>query len=138
MILMVILTISMSTFAQKREFKDGTVWSVGFIKVSANMGVDYLNSLKTSWKAVHDEAIKQGLCLSYKILDGSAANPDDWNIMLMTEFKNMASMEGQEDKWQAIEMKVLGSEDNMKKLNETRVSMRSIYGTKLLREVIYQ
>jgi hypothetical protein len=47
-------------------------------------------------------------------------------------------MDGQDDKWDAIEKKVMGSEDNMKKLNETRVNMRTIYGTKLLREVIFK
>jgi len=55
---------------------------VSFIKTNANMSEDYIKSLKTTWKAVHDEAIKQGLILSYKILVGTAANPEDWDIML--------------------------------------------------------
>jgi len=86
---------------------------------------------------VHDEAIKQGLILSYKILEGTAANPEDWNIMLLAEYKNLASMAGTEDKWDAIEKKVVGNDDAQKKLNETRVNMRTIYGGKMLREVIF-
>jgi len=58
--------------------------------------------------------------------------------MLMQEFRNLASMEGQDDKWEAIEKKVLGSEDNMKKLNESRESIRTIFGQKLFREIVYQ
>jgi hypothetical protein len=136
--LAVMLVISTTAFAQDRNFKDGSVWQVGLIKSSANMSEDYLISLKTSWVAVHEEALKQGLILSYKVLSGGAANPEDWDIMLMTEYKNMASTEGLHDKWDAIEKKVLGSEEAMKKLNETRVSMRTIYGGKLLREVVYK
>ena len=132
------LTFSSTLFAQDKSFKDGSVWQVGFIKVSANMNVEYLNNLKNNWKATHDEAVKQGLILSYKILQGTAANPDDWDIMLMTEFKNLAAMEGSEDKWEAISKKVIGGEEAMKKLNESRVSMRTIYGGKLLKEVIYK
>jgi hypothetical protein len=137
LLMVVLLTAATTTFAQNREYKHGSVWSIGFIKTGPNMSMDYLNSLKTTWKAVSDEAVKQGLILSYKILEGTAANPDDWNIMLMQEFKNMAATEGNEDKWDAIQKKVVGDEATMKKLNETRVSMRTIYGGKLVREIIY-
>ena len=134
----IMLIIGTRGYAQDKVYKDGTVWEVSFIKVNSNMSDDYLKSLKTSWKAVSDEAVKQGLILSYKVLEGSASNPSDFDIMLMTEFRNLASMEGQDDKWQAIEKKVLGSEENMKKLNESRVSIRTIFGQKLLREIVYQ
>jgi hypothetical protein len=102
------------------------------------MGVDYLNNLKTTWKATEDEALKEGLILSYKILDGESANPEDWNLMLMVEYKNLASMEGNDDKWDAISKKVVGDDAAMKQLRETRVSQRTIYGTKMLREVVYK
>ena len=132
------LTLSSTINAQDKTYTNGSVWQIGFIKVGANMTVEYLNNLKNNWKATHDEAVKQGLIVSYKILQGAAANPDDWDIMLMTEFKNMAAMEGQEDKWDAISKKIIGGEEAMKKLNESRVSMRTIYGGKLLREVVYK
>jgi hypothetical protein len=132
------LTFTSTLFAQEKSYKDGSVWQVGFIKVSANMTVDYLNNLKENWKATHDEAVKQGVIVSYKILQGTAANPEDWDIMLMTEFKSLAAMEGSDDKFQAISKKIIGGEDAMKKLNESRVSMRTIYGGKLLKEVVYK
>ena len=132
------MTLSSTINAQDKTYTNGSVWQIGFIKVGANMTVEYLNNLKNNWKATHDEAVKQGLIVSYKILQGAAANPDDWDIMLMTEFKNMAAMEGQEDKWDAISKKIIGGEEAMKKLNESRVSMRTIYGGKLLREVVYK
>jgi hypothetical protein len=137
-IIAVLLTCSTTLFAQERSYTTGSAWSVGFIKVNANMGVDYLNSLKGTWKAMHDEAVKQGLIVSYKILEGMSSNPEDWNIMLMVEYKNLAAMDGIESKWDAINKKVIGGEDAAKKLNESRVSMRTIYGNKVLREVVYK
>jgi hypothetical protein len=137
MIFAILLTVGSSVFAQNRTFKHGSVWAASFIKTSPGMGVDYLNSLKITWKAMHDEAIKQGLILSYKILDGEAANPDDWNVLLLVEYKNLASMEGNEDKWDAINKKVIGDEAATKQLRENRVSMRTIYGGKVLREIVY-
>ena len=131
-------TVNSTLSAQDKSYKDGSVWQVGFIKVSANMNVEYLNNLKNNWKATHDEAVKEGLIVSYKILQGTAANPDDWDIMLMTEFKSLSAMEGSDDKWEAISKKIIGGEDAMKKLNESRVSMRTIYGGKLLKEVVFK
>jgi hypothetical protein len=133
-----LFVMNVQNFAQDRAYKNGSAWTVSFVQVKNGMGLDYLNSLKTTWKAVQDEGIKQGLILSYKIFEGTASNPDDWQIMLMVEYKNLASMEGNEDKWDAIQKKVIGSEEDQKKLREIRVNMRTMYGTKLMREVVYK
>ena len=132
------MVLTVNSFAQERTFKNGSAWTVAFVQVKNGMGVDYINSLKTTWRAVQEEGIKQGLILSYKILEGNASNPDDWQIMLMVEYKNLASMEGNEDKWDAIQQKVVGNEEDQKKLRELRVNMRTMYGTKLMREVVYK
>ena len=47
-------------------------------------------------------------------------------------------MEGNDDKWDAISAKVVGNEEDQKKLREARVNMRTMYGTKLMREVVYK
>ena len=137
LIVMLVITLSANSFAQDRTFKAGSAWSVSFVQIKNGMGRDYLNSLKNTWKAVQDEGVKQGLILSYKIFEGNASNPDDWQIMLMVEYKDLASMEGNEDKWDAISKKVVGNEEDQKKLREMRVNMRTMYGTKTLREVVY-
>jgi hypothetical protein len=137
-LVMIGLTIGLNAFSQQPNYKDGSVWGVSFIKTNANMGEQYLNSLKATWIAVHDEAVKQGLIVSYKVMSGAASNPGDWDIMLMTEYKNLASMEGQDAKWDAIYKKIVGNEEDSKKLNESRVNMRTIFGEKLLREVSYK
>ncbi len=124
--------------AQTKTYKSGSAWDVSFIKVKPNMTVDYLNSLKTTWKAMQDEAIKQGIVVSYKILDGRASSPEDWDIMLMIEYKNLAAMDGNDEKWDAIRKSVLGGDDAMKTINASRINMRDIYGSKTVREVIYK
>ncbi|MCX6306696.1 MAG: hypothetical protein NT040_17150 [Bacteroidetes bacterium] len=132
------LSFSSTLSAQDKSYRDGSVWQVGFIKLNANMTVDYLNNLKNNWRAIHEEAVKQGVIVSYKILYGAAANPEDWDVMLMTEYKSLAAIEGADEKYEAISKKIVGGEDAVKKLNESRVSMRTIYGGKLLKEVVYK
>ena len=137
MILVLVIASSTASFAQTRTYKEGSVWSLQIIKSEYGQSVTYLNSLKTTWKSIMDEAKAQGLILSYKILSGASANPGDWDIMLMVEYKNLAAMEGNEDKWDVIQAKVVGDYDAQGKLRDNRVKMRSIYGGKLLREVVY-
>jgi hypothetical protein len=63
------------------------------IKIKTGMDDDYIKSLKTSWQAVVDETKKGGYLLSSKILYGYAANPQDFQLVLMIELKNMAALD---------------------------------------------
>jgi len=136
--LLLFMLINVSAFAQDRQYTSGTVWTVSMVKTKANMGVEYLNSLKANWKAINDEAKAQGLIISYKILSGSASNPEDFDIMLMVETKDLASTEGNEAKWEALRKKVMGGEEAIKTVNQARVNLREMYGSKMMREVIYK
>ncbi len=137
MALALILSFGAKSFAQDRSYKDGSVWAMSFIRVFPGQDETYLNSLKSSWIAVHDEAVKQGLILSYRILEGNASTPEDWNLILMVEYKNLASLEGNDEKWDAIQNKI-SSADDRKKLMDSRVSVRSMYGNRLMREIVYK
>ena len=136
--LLLFMLINVSAYSQDRQYTSGTVWTVSMVKSKANMSVEYLNSLKANWKAINDEAKAQGLILSYKILEGRASNPEDFDIMLMIETKDLASTEGNEAKWEAIRKKVMGGDEAIKNVNQARVNVREMYGSKVMREVIYK
>lgn len=140
LVLFAILFFALSnlTMAQDKPYKEGTVWQLSFIKTKANMGDEYLKSLATTWKKVNEEAVKQGLILSYKVLSGGSSNPGDWDILLMAEFKNLASMEGSDEKWEAIFKSVVGGEQQQQTLNQKRMDIREIYGDKLMREIVFK
>jgi hypothetical protein len=129
---------ALPSFAQTPQYTPGSVWTISMIRTKANMGVEYINSLKANWKATQDEAKAQGLILSYMILEGAAANPEDFNVMLMVETKDYATMEANREKWEAVRKKVMPDEEAMKKLNQARVEVREMYGSKMMREVIYK
>jgi len=124
--------------AQDKPYTDGTVWDIGFIKLKANMGDEYLKGLANTWVKVHQEAQAQGLIVSFKVLSGGASNPDDFDIMLMTERKNMAAYDNSDAAWDAVYKKVIGGEEAVKVINEGRVEMREVYGGKRMRELKYK
>jgi hypothetical protein len=133
--LLVLLSLPMQSTAQELPYKEGTVWEVTFVKTVPGMSNDYLKNLAANWRNENEEAKKQGLILSYKILSGSAANKDDWDLLLMIEYKNMAALDGIDEKWNPIDVKIVGSPEQQKVGYTKRNEMREILGSKIVREI---
>jgi hypothetical protein len=133
--LTMLLSLREQTVAQGLPYTEGTVWAVSFIRIKPGLDNDYLRNLSAGWKKVIEEAKKGGLILSYKILSGAAANREDWDMMLMIEYKNMAALDGIDEKFEAINKKVMGSEEQQKAGSVERAELREISGGKLLREL---
>ena len=121
---------------QELPYDEGTVWSIIFIRTKPGMSNEYFRHFATNLRGEYEEAKRQGLILSYKLLFGNAANKDDWNLLLMVEYKNMAAFDGVEEKWETINVKIIGSQDQRKAGYTTRSEMRETFGTKIVREII--
>jgi hypothetical protein len=135
------LLLSATVKAQDPQpYTEGSVWNLTFVKLKANMGDDYLKGLAKTWKASMDELVKQKLIKSYKILLGEASNPEDFDLVLMTEVENFASYDPdpvKDAKRDEIEKKVkdaLGGEEFQKTVTNY-TTMREITGRKTMREI---
>ena len=127
-----------TSIAQDKPYKEGTVWSVSFIKVRPGMFDVYMRDLATARKKLMDEAKKQGLIVSEKMLSGSAVGRDDWDLMLMVEYKNWAAFDGLSDKFDALALKVVGSEEKQVQSMVKRAEVREIVGQKTLQELTFK
>ncbi len=131
--------VSSFAFAADKNYKKTSVWQVSFISTEAGQSDTYLDSLKNSYMTVMEEAKKQGLVLSYKILTGDRANPQDWDVMIMIEYPNWSSFDTIEEKFDAITAKFYGSNDkadeHSKKEMSDRVKIRTIFGGKAMQEI---
>lgn len=127
-------------FAQDKDLYDGgTVWSLTFVRTKANKSDDYLKGLANTWVANMEEAKKEGLIVSYKILQGNASNKEDFDLVLMIENKNLAAFDpdkNREAKFDAIEKKI---KEKMGDKYESTITnydeIRELRGTKLMREI---
>lgn len=108
------------------------------VHVKPGMLSTYLRDLATTRKPILDEAQKQGLVLSTKMLSGSSSNRDDFNMVLMVEHKNWAAYDGLAAKFDAIVGKVVGGEDKRTQITVRRADMREIMGTKNMQEVQFK
>jgi len=134
-----VLTLSVVVLAQvNRPYRNGTVWDVAFIKMKPGMETAYLNYIATDWKRNQEASKKDGLILSYKVLTTEAHGTTDWNIMLMTEYKDMATMEANEAKGDALLQKVVGDDQKQMQGYRERLEIREVMGNRLAREMILE
>jgi hypothetical protein len=126
------------SIAQDKPYREGTVWNVTFIKVKPGMFDVYMRDLAAQRKKLMDEAKKQGLIVSERMLAGSAVGRDDWDLMLMVEYKNWAVFDGLSDKFDALALKVVGSEEKQLQSMVKRTEVREILGEKTLQELTFK
>ena len=116
-------------------YTEGPVWTITMVKAKAGMTDEYLKGLAKTLKGTLDEAKKQDLIMDYKILLGNAATPQDFDILLMVERKNMAGLDGLREKFDPIARKVEGTPDQQRATATKRLEIREIMGNKLMREI---
>jgi hypothetical protein len=134
-----VLIVGLSVFAQvNRPYRNGSVWSIAFIRMKPGMETAYLNYLAGPWKANQEAAKKEGLILSYKVIGAEGHTPADWNLMLMTEYKDLATMEANEDKGDALAQKMVGNDEKQMQGYKERLEIREVMGDRLAREIVLE
>jgi hypothetical protein len=116
-------------------YTEGPVWNITMVKAKYGMGDEYLKGLAKTFKVSLEEAKKQDLILDYKILLGTAATPQDFDILLMVESKNMAALDNAREKFDPIARKMVGTSDEQRGMAVKRIDIREIMGSKLMREI---
>jgi hypothetical protein len=116
-------------------YTEGPVWNITMVKAKSGMTDEYLKGLAKTLKGTLEEAKKQNLVLDYKILLGNAATPQDFDILIMVESKNMAAQDDAREKFDPITRKVVGTTDQQQAIQVKRLDIREIIGTKLMREI---
>ncbi|HLW34952.1 MAG TPA: hypothetical protein VKS98_04765 [Chthoniobacterales bacterium] len=128
-------TAAKTTGGSNAPYNEGSVWQLSMIKTRAGLSDEYFKQITGTVKPVYEEAKKQKIILSYKILDGEASGRDDFNILILVEYPNYAALDSLRDKMDPVLTKVMGSQDQRKDLMVKRLDVREIIGTKTMREI---
>lgn len=134
-----LLLLGATVYAQMvRPTHPGTVWELSFIRVKPGMDSAYNKYLASDWKKEQEALKAEGIVLSYKVVGTEAHTPGDWNLMLMVEFKDLASLEANEAKADALLQKLFGADEKVMQGYKERAEIREVMGTRLAREVILE
>jgi hypothetical protein len=123
------------TGGSSAPYNEGPVWTLTMIKTKTGLSDEYIKQISGTVKPVYDEEKKQKVILDYKILNGEASNPHDFNILILVEYPNWAAFDSLRDKMYPVVEKVMGSEEQRTQLAVKRLDVREILGTKTMREI---
>ena len=136
MLSIIAVLVPLAAGAQDKAYTEGTVWSVSMIRVKPGMFDVYMNEVLPMGKKMNEEARKQGLLLSSHILSGNAYGRDDFDLLILDEYKNWAAFDGMSAKYEAIMRNVIGPESKQVEVMVKRNDVREIFGDKVMQEIV--
>ena len=113
-----------------RPVHDGSVWELSFIRVQPGMRSAYDKYLAGDWKKEQEALKAEGVTLSYKVIGTESHSPNDWNLMLMVEFKDLASLESNQAKADAVLKRTIGDDEKVMQGYKERSQIREVMGTR--------
>ncbi len=138
-LIVLILALSIVVVAQvSRPYRNGTVWNIGFISMKPGMDAAYLNYIATDWKREQEALKKDGQIISYKVLQTEGHSPTDFNLMLMTEYKDLATREANEAKADQLLQTVIGNDEKQMQGYRDRLQIREVLANRLAREIVLE
>lgn len=121
-----------------RPYHEGPVWQIAFIRVKAGMEDRYARYLANDWKREQEAFKKAGYILDYKVIATEPHGPQDFDLMLMTQYRDLASMEANADKAQQMAIQLFGGQQKVETGYQDRASFREVMGSRLGREIVLQ
>ena len=74
----------------ERTYDNGPVWTIGYIETKPGMFDDYLAYLAGPYRVLQEAAKKRGDVITWKVLAVDSPRQNEPDVILLTEFKNMA------------------------------------------------
>ena len=75
---------------------NSSVWAVDFVKTKDGQQASYLKFIEQNWAHARDFMKEKGIANSYQVLSLPASEKAEWDVLLMTEYKNQAGYEKRE------------------------------------------
>jgi len=128
-----LISIPALAAAEDPVWEKGTVWDYGEIKTVDGHFDDYMKWLAGPWKEQQEALKKAGLIKSYKVLLVADPRKDEPDIILATEYANMAAFDISTKQEYAMGEKIWGSLSKASQEQAARGAIRTVLGDKVVR-----
>ena len=133
------LTLSVAASAQvNRPYHDGSVWVVGVISMKPGMDGAYKNYIATDWKKEQEALKKDGQIISYMVIQTESHSATDWNMLLLTEYKDLATYEANLGKADNLAQTVIGNDEKQMQGYRDRLLIREVLGNRVARQIVLE
>jgi len=128
-------TLTVARADDSKSYTEGTVSTVTSIRTKPGMFDAYMKWLDTTGKQLRDEEKKAGIIVGYEVYSVVPRSPQDPDLYLIVTYKNMAALDGLDDREEPLMKKVWATRDAAAKADVERGSLREILGTELVRKL---
>jgi hypothetical protein len=132
------IAVSGVSLAADQPYQDGPVTVVSSIRTLPGMHDTYLRYLATTYRANMDAAKKEGIILDYRVYETSPRSPDEPNLYLTVTYKNMAALDGLDERMEPIMQRSFGNQAARDTAAVDREKMRRQIGQEMIREVAFK
>jgi hypothetical protein len=135
---MTVLSVGAISSAQaddSKSYAEGTVTTVTSIRTKPGMFDAYMKWLDTTGKQLREEEKKAGVILEYSVYSVMPRSPHDPDLYMTVTYKNMAALDGLDDREEPLMKKIWATRDASAKAAVDRESLREILGTQLIRRL---
>ena len=116
-------------------YEEGPVWQIMTFRTAPGKTELQLKNIATVWEHQLKVAVESGVLVDYKVLTKWSSNPDDWNIMVIEIFPNMASYDSFWEDWAAVDAQTVDTPEYQKRLDQLEPTGTQFLGTVFAREV---
>ena len=135
-----LLALQQSAYSQTARvaletYEEGPVWQIMTFRTAPGKTEIHLKNIATVWEHQLKLAVKKGVLVDYKVLTKWSSSPDDWNIMVIEIFPNMASYDTFWESWAAIDAETVDTPEFEERFERLQSTGTEFLGTVFAREV---
>ncbi len=116
-------------------YEEGPVWQIMTFRTAPGKTEMHLKNIATAWEHQLKLAVKKNVLVDYKVLTKWSSSPDDWNIMVIEIFPNMASYDAFWEYWAAIDAETVDTPEFQERFERLESTGTEFLGTVFAREV---
>jgi hypothetical protein len=116
-------------------YEEGPVWQIMTFRTAPGKTEMHLKNIATVWEHQLKLAVEKSVLVDYKVLTKWSSSPDDWNIMVIEIFPNMASYDTFWEDWAAIDSETVDTPEFQERLERLQSTGTEFLGTVFAREV---
>ena len=134
------LTFQQTAYSQTAQvaletYEEGPVWQIMTFRTAPGKTEISLRNIATIWEHQLKLAVEKGVLVDYKVLTKWSSSPDDWNIMVIEIFPNMASYDTFWEDWAAIDAETVDTPEFQERFERLESAGTEFLGTVFAREV---
>lgn len=116
-------------------YDEGPVWQIMKFRTPPGKTEAYLKNIAIVWEQQLKLAVEKGVLNEYKVLTKWSASPDDWNVMVIEVFPDMASYDTFWKDWAEIDAETVELEAFQERFDRLEETGTEFIGTEFAREV---